>query len=47
MVGHYYTPGTGGFELEAIGGAIIGGVSTSGGRGSIVGASLGVILISC
>ncbi len=41
------TPGTGaGFELEAIGGAIIGGVSTSGGKGTIVGAALGVILIS-
>jgi len=41
------TPGTGaGFELDAIGGAIIGGVSTTGGKGTIVGAAIGVILIS-
>lgn len=39
-------PGTGaGFELEAIGGAIIGGVSASGGAGSIEGALLGVFVI--
>ena len=39
-------PGTGaGFELEAIGGAIIGGVSASGGVGSISGALLGVFVI--
>lgn len=39
-------PGSGaGFELEAIGGAIIGGVSASGGEGSIVGSILGVIVI--
>lgn len=39
-------PGTGaGFELEAIGGAIIGGVSASGGSGSIPGALLGVLVI--
>lgn len=39
-------PGTGaGFELEAIGGAIIGGVSASGGAGSIPGALLGVLVI--
>lgn len=39
-------PGTGaGFELEAIGGAIIGGVSASGGVGSITGAFLGVFVI--
>lgn len=39
-------PGTGaGFELEAIGGAIIGGVSASGGVGTIVGSFLGVFVI--
>ncbi len=39
-------PGTGaGFELEAIGGAIIGGVSTTGGAGSIGGTLLGVFVI--
>ncbi|MBP3876183.1 MAG: ABC transporter permease [Lachnospiraceae bacterium] len=39
-------PGTGaGFELEAIGGAIIGGVSATGGAGSIPGALLGVLVI--
>ena len=39
-------PGTGaGFELEAIGGAIIGGVSASGGAGSIVGSFIGVFVI--
>lgn len=39
-------PGSGaGFELEAIGGAIIGGVSASGGVGSIGGALLGVFVI--
>jgi ribose transport system permease protein len=39
-------PGTGaGFELEAIGGAIIGGVSASGGAGSIEGALIGVFVI--
>ena len=39
-------PGTGaGFELEAIGGAIIGGVSASGGVGSIEGTLLGVLVI--
>lgn len=39
-------PGTGaGFELEAIGGAIIGGVSATGGAGSIPGALLGVFVI--
>ncbi len=39
-------PGTGaGFELEAIGGAIIGGVSATGGVGSIVGSLLGVFVI--
>ena len=39
-------PGTGaGFELEAIGGAIIGGVSASGGVGSIEGAFIGVFVI--
>ncbi len=39
-------PGTGaGFELEAIGGAIIGGVSASGGFGSVVGALIGVFVI--
>ncbi len=39
-------PGAGaGFELDAIGGAIVGGVSASGGVGSIVGAFLGVIVI--
>ncbi len=39
-------PGTGaGFELEAIGGAIIGGVSASGGAGSVTGSLLGVFVI--
>lgn len=39
-------PGTGaGFELEAIGGAIIGGVSATGGYGSIEGALIGVFVI--
>ena len=39
-------PGTGaGFELEAIGGAIIGGVSASGGAGSVGGSLLGVFVI--
>lgn len=39
-------PGSGaGFELEAIGGAIIGGVSATGGVGSIIGTLLGVFVI--
>ena len=39
-------PGTGaGFELEAIGGAIIGGVSATGGAGSIIGTFVGVFVI--
>ncbi|MCD7866795.1 MAG: ABC transporter permease [Clostridiales bacterium] len=39
-------PGTGaGFELEAIGGAIIGGVSASGGVGTVTGSLLGVLVI--
>ena len=39
-------PGTGaGFELEAIGGAIIGGVSATGGGGSVEGSLLGVFVI--
>lgn len=39
-------PGTGaGFELEGIGGAIIGGVSMTGGVGSIAGTLLGVFVI--
>ena len=39
-------PGTGaGFELDAIGGAIVGGVSTSGGVGTILGTFLGVFVI--
>lgn len=39
-------PGTGaGFELEAIGGAIIGGVSATGGVGSIGGTLIGVFVI--
>lgn len=39
-------PGTGaGFELEAIGGAIIGGVSASGGSGTVTGSLLGVFVI--
>lgn len=39
-------PGTGaGFELEAIGGAIIGGVSTTGGRGTVTGTLVGVFVI--
>lgn len=41
------TPGTGaGIELDAIGGAIIGGTSMTGGYGSIVGTLLGVLVIS-
>ncbi len=41
------TPGTGaGLELDAIAGAIIGGTSTSGGSGSILGTFLGVLVIS-
>lgn len=41
------TPGTGaGLELDAIGGAIIGGTSMSGGSGSILGTLLGVLVIS-
>ena len=39
-------PGTGaGFELEAIGGAIIGGVSATGGAGTIGGSLIGVFVI--
>lgn len=39
-------PGSGaGFELEAIGGAIIGGVSASGGVGSVIGSLIGVFVI--
>ena len=39
-------PGAGaGFELEAIGGAIVGGVSASGGSGTIFGTFLGVLVI--
>ena len=39
-------PGTGaGFELEAIGGAIIGGVSATGGVGTVSGSLLGVFVI--
>ena len=39
-------PGTGaGFELEAIGGATIGGVSATGGAGSIIGTFIGVFVI--
>lgn len=47
--GTYVTiyPGSGaGFEMDAIGGAIVGGVSASGGVGSIVGTFLGVLVIS-
>ena len=40
-------PGSGaGFEMDAIAGAIVGGVSASGGVGSIFGAFLGVLVIS-
>ena len=40
-------PGTGaGLELDAIGGAIIGGTSMTGGAGSIVGTLLGVFIMS-
>ncbi len=40
-------PGTGaGLELDAIGGAIIGGTSMTGGSGSIVGTLLGVFIMS-
>ena len=39
-------PGLGaGFEMDAIGGAIVGGISPSGGTGSVVGAFLGVLVI--
>lgn len=39
-------PGTGaGFELEAIGGAIVGGVSAAGGAGTVIGSLLGVFVI--
>ena len=39
-------PGAGaGFELDAIGGAIVGGVSASGGVGTIFGTFLGVFVI--
>ena len=47
--GTYVTiyPGSGaGFELDAIGGAIVGGVSATGGVGSITGAFLGVLVIT-
>lgn len=41
------SPGTGaGLELDAIGGAIIGGTSMNGGLGSIVGSLLGVFIMS-
>ena len=41
------TPGTGaGLELDAIGGAIIGGTSMTGGSGSILGTFLGVLVVS-
>ena len=41
------TPGQGaGFELNAIGAAIIGGTAMTGGSGSVVGTFLGVLLIS-
>ncbi len=40
-------PGQGaGFELNAIGAAIIGGTAMTGGSGSVVGTFLGVLLIS-
>ena len=40
-------PGSGaGFEMDAIAGAIVGGVSASGGVGSILGSFLGVLVIS-
>ena len=40
-------PGAGaGFEMDAIGGAIVGGVSASGGSGTILGTFLGVMVIS-
>ena len=47
--GTYVTiyPGSGaGFEMDAIAGAIVGGVSASGGVGSILGSFLGVLVIS-
>lgn len=41
------SPGSGaGFELDAIGGAIIGGTSMNGGVGSVVGSLLGVFIMS-
>ena len=40
-------PGTGaGLELDAIGGAIIGGTSMTGGSGSVIGTLLGVFVMS-
>lgn len=40
-------PGSGaGFEMDAIGGAIVGGVSASGGSGTVFGAFLGVLVVS-
>ena len=40
-------PGTGaGLELDAIGGAIIGGTSMNGGSGSVAGTLLGVFIMS-
>jgi ribose transport system permease protein len=36
----------GGFELEAIAAAVIGGTSLMGGRGSVVGTFLGVLIIA-
>ena len=40
-------PGLGaGFELDAIGAAIIGGVSTAGGYGTVTGTILGVLIMS-
>lgn len=41
------TPGTGaGFELDAIGAAIIGGTAMTGGSGTIIGTFIGVLIIS-
>ncbi len=41
------TPGSGaGLELDAIGGAIIGGTSMTGGQGSVIGTLLGVFVMS-
>ena len=36
-----------GFEMDAIAGVVVGGTAMSGGKGSVVGAFLGMLIISC